>query len=322
MSYTFDPEIAPLLEFMPPVDVTDPAAARAAFTEATAALIADLDTTGVHTEDRTVPGLNGAPDVPVRIYRPAGASGPVPGLVYIHGGGFVLGNLNSEHGICINLCRALGIVVVSVDYRLSPETAYPGPMDDCYAALQWTAANAAETGLDAGRLGVGGQSAGGCLAAACALRARDEQGPALCFQLLGIPVLDDRMDSPSMKQFTDTPVWDRSKAELSWKFYLGDSQAPGGADIPAYAAPARADNLAGLPPAYISTMEFDPLRDEGLLYGMRLLQAGVQCEIHNYPGTFHGSSVFAHTAIHQREMADTLAVLRRGLGIDSAGEAS
>lgn len=319
MTYRFDPEIAPLLEFMPPVDVADPAAARAAFAGATAAIIADLDTTGVDFSDRTVPGLAGAPEVGVRVYQPAGTSGPVPGLVYIHGGGFVLGSLDSEHGICVNLCRALGIVIVSVDYRLAPETAYPGPVDDCYAALQWAAEQAAELGLDPSRLGIGGQSAGGCLAAACALRARDESGPALCFQLLGIPVLDDRMDSPSMQQFTDTPVWDRGKAETSWKFYLGDRLTAGADDVPAYAAPARASDLRGLPPAYVSTMEFDPLRDEGLAYGMRLLQAGVPCEIHNYPGTFHGSSVFAHTQIHQREMADTLAVLRRGLGVDAAG---
>lgn len=317
MPYNFDPEITPLLDFMPPVDMADPAAARAAFAGATQAMIADLDTSGVTFEDRAVPGLDGAPDVAVRSYRPAAASGPVPGLVYIHGGGFALGSLDSEHGICVNLCRALGIVIVSVDYRLSPETAYPGPLDDCYAALAWTAANAGELGLDPQRLGIGGQSAGGCLAAACALRARDEKGPTLCFQLLGIPVLDDRMDSPSMVQFTDTPCWDRGKAELSWQYYLGDAYTPGADNVPAYAAPARATDLAGLPPAYISTMEFDPLRDEGLLYGMRLLQAGVQVEIHNYPGTFHGSSVFAQTRIHQREMADTLAVLRRGLGVDS-----
>ncbi|GAB3291979.1 alpha/beta hydrolase [Parahaliea aestuarii] len=319
MSYNFDPEIAALLEFMPPVDVADPAAARAAFAGATAALIADLDTSGVDISDRAAPGLNGAPEVAVRVYRPAAADGPVPGLVYIHGGGFVLGNLDSEHGICVNLCRALGIVVVSVDYRLSPETAYPGPQDDCYAALQWTAANAAGLGIDPQRLGIGGQSAGGCLAAACALRARDEKGPALCFQFLGIPVLDDRLDTPSMVQFSDTPCWDSGKAALSWKFYLGDSLNAGADNVPAYAAPARASDLAGLPPAYITTMEFDPLRDEGLQYGMRLLAAGVPCELHNYPGTFHGSSVFAHTAIHQRELADTLAVLRRGLGVDQSG---
>lgn len=316
MPYKFDPEIAPLLEFMPPVDVADPAAARAAFAGATQAMLADLDTSGVTIEDRQAPGLDGAPGVGLRTYRPSAVDGPVPGLVYIHGGGFVLGSLDSEHATCVSLCRALGIVVVSVDYRLAPETAFPGPLDDCYAALAWTAANADGLGLDPARLGIGGLSAGGCLAAACALRARDENGPALCFQMLGIPVLDDRMDSPSMVQFTDTPCWDRGKSELSWKFYLGDTYRAGADNVPAYAAPARAVDLSGLPPAYVSTMEFDPLRDEGLLYGMRLLQAGVPTEIHNYPGTFHGSSVFAQTRIHQREMADTLAVLRRGLQVE------
>lgn len=316
MKYAIDPELQPLLEMMPPVNVDDPAATRAAFSEGAAAMIADLDTSGVVFEDREAPGPEGAPAVPVRVYRPEGLSAAAPGLVYIHGGGFVLGNLDSEHGICINLCRALGIVLVSVDYRLAPETAYPGPQLDCYAVLEWVAANAGELQVDPARLGIGGQSAGGCLAAATALMARDRKGPALCFQLLGIPVLDDRMDTPSMRQFVDTPVWDQHKAKKTWEFYLGDALTPGAADVPAYAAPARAEDLSGLPPAYVSTMEFDPLRDEGLAYATRLLQAGVQTEIHNYPGTFHGSSLFAHTAIHQRELADTLAVLRRGLGVD------
>ncbi|MFV0277065.1 MAG: alpha/beta hydrolase [Parahaliea sp.] len=318
MSYAFDPEIAPLLEFTPPVDVAEPIAARAAFGAAVAALNAELDTSGVTCEDRAIPGPTDAPAVGVRIYRPQGVAGdPLPALIYIHGGGFVLGSLDSEHGTCVHLCRALGIVLVSVDYRLAPETPYPGPLDDCYAALAWTAALAGELGIDPQRLGIGGMSAGGCLAAACALRARDENGPALCFQYLNSPLLDDRKDSPSMARFADTPIWDSHKAATSWASYLGEALSAGAGNIPSYAAPARAGNLSGLPRTYIATMEFDPLRDEGLLYGLRLLQAGVATEIHSYPGTFHGSSVFSHTAIHQRELADTLAVLRRGLAVDT-----
>jgi len=316
MTYAFDSELAPMLEFLPPVGMDDPVAARTAFSSMAAQMNAELDTSGVTITDRDIPGPAGAPDVPIRIYSPEGLDSVVPGLLFMHGGGFVLGNRDSEQGSCVLMCRALGIVIVSVDYRLSPETAFPGPLDDCYAALEWVAAQAAELQIDAARIGVFGQSAGGCLSAAVALLSRDRNGPPICFQYLGIPVLDDRMNSHSMRHFVDTPLWDRDKSERSWAYYLGD-QVPAGSDkVSAYAAPARADDLTGLPPAYVSTMEFDPLRDEGIAYACRLLQAGVSTEIHSYPGTFHGSSVFAHAAICQREAADTLAVLRRGLGVD------
>jgi acetyl esterase len=320
MPHAIDPELQPLLELLPPVELgelSELPAARAAFAAATAALLAEIDASGVLWEARQVPGPAGAPPVAVRLYRPERLPAPAPALLYIHGGGFVLGDLDSEHGVCVNLCRSLGIVLVSVDYRLSPETPFPGPLEDCYAALQWLAGRAPELQVDPGRLAIAGQSAGGCLAAATALLARDRGGPPLCFQYLSIPVLDDRLDTTSMAQFTDTPIWDRGKAEASWRFYLGEGMAPGSEAVPALAAPARAEDLSGLPPAYVSTMEFDPLRDEGLLYGLRLLQAGVQTELHNYPGTFHGSSLFAHTRIHQRELADTLAVLRRALALET-----
>jgi acetyl esterase/lipase len=131
----------------------------------------------------------------------------------------------------------------------------------------------------------------------------------LCFQFLGIPELDDRLETPSMRQFTDTPLWNRPSAEYSWRWYLGDQVG----DVSAYAAPARAIDLAGLPPAYVSTMEFDPLRDEGIIYAMRLLEAGVPVELHQYPGTFHGSSLVTTAAVSQRQAAEMIDVLRRGL---------
>ncbi len=317
MSYAFDPELVPLLEMLPPVEMADPLPAREEFAAMSLQMNAELDTSGVRIEDRNVPGPEDGGEVPVRIYTPEGLAQPVPGLIYLHGGGFVLGGLESEHGICINLCRSLGIVVISVDYRLSPETPYPGALEDCYAVLLWAAADAAALQVDSARIGIAGQSAGGCLAAATALLTRDRQGPPLCFQFLGIPVLDDRMTSPSMRQFTDTPVWDRGKSEISWAHYLGDAYTAGAEDVPIYAAPARCEDLTGLPSAYISTMEFDPLRDEALDYGCRLLQARVATEIHNYPGTFHGASLFAHTTIAQRETADMLAALRAGLKVDA-----
>jgi acetyl esterase/lipase len=231
--------------------------------------------------------------------------------LYIHGGGFVVGSIATEHGSAAMLARELGIVVVSVEYRLAPEHPYPAGVEDCYAALVWLHEQAATLGIDKTRIGVFGQSAGGGLSAAVTLLARDRKGPPLCFQFLGIPELDDRLSTASMRAFTDTPLWHRPNAILSWKFYLGDKYNAGSDDVPSYAAPARATDLRGLPPAYISAMEFDPLRDEAIVYALKLLEAGVQVELHTYPGTFHGSSIFAHAAVSQRQEREMFEVLRR-----------
>jgi acetyl esterase/lipase len=228
----------------------------------------------------------------------------------------VIGNLDSELGSCIGLCRGLGVVVVSVDYRLAPETPYPGPLEDCYASLRWLVDQSGQLNIDAERVAVFGQSAGGGLSAATALLARDRGGPDLCFQYLGIPELDDRLQTPSMRQFVDTPMWNRPNAEFSWDYYLGQQYQRGADDVPCHAAPARAEELAGLPPAYISTMEFDPLRDEGIEYALKLMQAGVATELHSFPGTFHGSALFTHVQVSQRESTEMFAVLRRALRIE------
>lgn len=316
MKYNIDPELRPILDLLPPFDLKNPAAMRAMMDAMTGPANAALDTSGVNITDHAAPGLNGAPDVAVRVYRPEGAKDSVPGLIYIHGGGFVFGNLDSEHATCFAISQNLGIVVVSVDYRLSPETAFPGPLDDCYAALQWAHAEGDALGIDVRRLGIMGQSAGGCMATACALRARDEGGPALCYQFLSIPVLDDRLDTPSMQAFVDTPIWHRPNAEQSWDYYLGNQYQRGASDVPALAAPARAESLAGLPPACVTVMEFDPLRDEALIYAQRLLAAGVSTEIHCYPGTFHGSSMVVDAALSKRGVADMFTALARGLCVD------
>lgn len=318
MSYDYDPELVPLLDLLPDtrLDISDPVASRAGFREMISLLNADLDASGVAIQERSVPGPAGAPDVTLRIYTPEDLAQAAPALLHIHGGGFVIGDLDSEKGICLALCRGLAAVIVSVDYRLAPETPYPGGLEDCYAALEWTSANAAQLMIDPDRLGLFGQSAGGGLSAATALLSRDRQGPPICFQYLGIPELDDRLETTSMREFTDTPLWSRPNAELSWDFYLGETYRRGAEDVPCHAAPARAGDLSGLPPAYISTMEFDPLRDEGVLYALKLMQAGVPTELHSFPGTFHGSSLFATTQVAQRESAEMFAVLRRGLQID------
>lgn len=313
MPYRFDPELADAVAYLPSGTWGDPADARRVMDELIAPFNAAVDTTGVAVEDRSVPGPPGAPEVPVRIYAPADRTpsvGAVPGLLDIHGGGFVVGNIAMEHAVAVRLVRELGIVVVAVEYRLAPEHPFPAGLDDCYAALQWMATEAGALGVDTDRIGVYGQSAGGGLAAALALLARDRGGPPLCFQFLGIPELDDRLETPSMQQFVDTPLWHRENAVLSWRFYLGDGA---GDEVSPYAAPARAEDLSGLPPAYVSTMEFDPLRDEGILYALRLLQAGVPVELHQYPGTFHGSAAIPTAAVSKRSAAEMIDVLRRGL---------
>ena len=311
MTYAFDPEIAEVVPLLPSVDGTDPVASRAFLSEMIAQLPAP-DTTGVQFDDREVPGGAGDPAVPIRIYRPGQCSGRA--AVYsVHGGGFIAGDLETEHALNVRLARELGIVVVAVDYRLAPETPFPGPLEDVYAGLVWVAENADELGIDPRRIAIHGASAGGGLCAALALLARDRGGPQIAFQFLGVPELDDRLTTPSMIAFTDTPLWDRPKAVASWDHYLGAGVA-GTDDVSIYAAPARATHLAGLPPAYVSVMHFDPLRDEGIAYALALLAAGNTVELHLFPGTFHGSALIQHAAISQREQAETIAVLHRALG--------
>ncbi|SEC89889.1 Acetyl esterase/lipase [Amycolatopsis tolypomycina] len=314
MTYAIDPELLPWLDMLPAVTLTDHEsllAARSSMAQLSEVLPAYEPVHPVDVRDTAVPGPSDAPDVPVRVYSPANRTDAGPGLLYIHGGGFVMGDLDTFDAHLLRLVDELGIVIVSVGYRLAPEHPFPAPVEDCYAALAWAAAKAGELGIDPARLGVAGESAGGGLAAAVALLARDRGGPRLCFQYLGIPELDDRLDTPSMRAYTDTPIWNRPNAVYSWTSYLGTE--PGGADVSPYAAPARATDLAGLPPAFVTTCQFDPLRDEGIAYAQRLAHAGVPVDLRHYAGTFHGSSLVETAAVSRRMVADELDALRRGL---------
>ncbi|WP_043732406.1 alpha/beta hydrolase [Kutzneria sp. 744] len=307
MAYAIDPELLPWLEMLPSGDFTDPVEAREQFRRVVAGRAAYETSTPVSIEEKLIPGPDGAPDVRIRVYTPTGRPAPRPGYLSIHGGGFVIGDLDMDEAGSLAVADEIGAVVVSVDYRLAPEHPYPAGIEDCYAALAWTAANAADLGIDPDRLAIGGGSAGGGLSAGLALLARDRGGPAICFQYLGIPELDDRLDTPSMTQFVDTPMWNRPRAVISWDAYLGGRPAD------QYASPARAEDLSGLPPAYVSVCEFDPLRDEGLIYAHRLIQAGVPTEVHHYPGTFHGSGLVESATVSRRMAAEMLDALRRGL---------
>jgi acetyl esterase/lipase len=295
-----DPELEAFIPLFPPADLTDPPSARKNLA-ALAAAVPAPDTTGMEIEDTTVPA---DPEVAVRIYRPHPAQGAI---VWLHGGGFVMGDLDTEHPWAARLADGTGAVVVSVGYRLAPEHRFPAALDDAYAALAWTAEHATELGTDPAHIAVGGHSAGAGLAAAVALVARDQQGPPIRFQLLNQPQLDDRQATWSARHFTDTPWMTRDKLAATWRHYLGSQPAT------PYAAPARADDLTGLPAAYLATAEFDPLRDEAIGYGLGLLQAGVPVELHQWPGTFHGSQAILSAEISQRQITELTAALRRTL---------
>jgi len=311
-----DPELAAVIDMLPSIDLSDPVAAREAFEQILVAIKVDIP--GVETlqiDDRLVPGWEGEPDVAVRVYRPRSDAMPAPGIVMIHGGGFVIGSVEAEHAGAARMSIDTGAVVVSVEYRLAPEHPYPAGLHDCYAALAYLHAEAGALGVDAGRVALCGASAGGGLAAATALLARDLGGPPVCFQMLAIPELDDRLETPSMRAFVDSPLWNRPLAEQSWRAYLGDLS--GSAEVPSYAAPSRAGDLSGLPPAYVSTAEHDPLRDEGITYALRMLQAGVSVELHQFPGTYHGSALVTTAAVSRRAQREATLVLRRALGVET-----
>ena len=309
--YAIDPELVPWTAMLPTIDLSDVVAARDQQAEMMALMPAPVLPDDVELRDLAIPGRDGAPDVPVRIYTRTGPTrSPRAGYLHLHGGGFVGGDLDTFQEAAAEIAHDTSAIVVSVGYRLAPEDPFPAGLEDCFAALEWLASQADELGVDPARIAVGGTSAGGGLAAAVALLARDRGGPALSFQFLDVPELDDRLETPSMGTFVDTPLWNRGMAELSWKYYLSGATEVLGLQ---YAAPARMEDLSGLPPAFISACEFDPLRDEGLIYAQRLLAAGVQVELHSYPGTFHGSGAVPGAAVSQRMAADKTDALRRAL---------
>jgi acetyl esterase/lipase len=262
----------------------------------------------VLVEDRTVPGPDGAPEIGVRVCRPAKPSGILPGILFMHGGGMVLGNLDTNHLTAVMLCETVGAVIVSVDYRLAPECPAPAAIEDCFAALLWMAANAAELGFDPARLAVYGGSAGGGLAIATALVARDRGGPALCFMMPIYPQIDDRNETASSREIVDIGIWDRAGNIEAWEWYLGGEPAD------QYSAPARATDLSGLPPAFIDVGDRDMFMDEDVAFANRLQDAGVPVELHVYPGAYHASEVFAPTAeLSQRIWAARISALQAAL---------
>jgi acetyl esterase/lipase len=256
-------------------------------------------------EQRLVPGPPGDPDVALLICRPVAAATPVPAFYYIHGGGMIFGDSRTGLPSLLDYAEEFGAAVVSVEYRLAPEHQHPAPVEDCYAGLVWTVAHATELGISPDRIIVRGFSAGGGLATAVALLARDRGGPALLGQVLMSPMLDDRNDTPSSFQMAGIGLWDRTANEIGWSALLGDRR--GGPDVPPYAAPARATNLSGLPAAYIDAGSCETHRDEAVAYAVRIWQAGGQAELHIWPGAFHGFDMLA-----QATLTRAAAAARRG----------
>ncbi len=260
--------------------------------------------------ERTDHVVSEADGVVVRVHRPKGLEGSAPCVYSIHGGGYVLGSYDMDDAKFDRWCPEYGIVGVSVEYRLAPETPYPGPLEDCYAGLRWTHDNATGLGIDRDRIGITGVSAGGGLCAALVLLVRDRGEVPVRFQLLDCPMLDDRQQTPSSR-LDDLLVWNKASNAFGWRSYLGDLY--GTEDVPATAAAARATDLSGLPEAYVCVGGADGFRDEDITYAMRLYGAGVPTELHVYPGAPHGVGLFAGTEVARRYTADQEDWLRRQL---------
>ncbi|WP_011301570.1 alpha/beta hydrolase [Cupriavidus necator] len=261
----------------PPLHTCTPEQARQSFDFRPLAGVPDAV---AQIEEVTIPGPAG--DIRVRIYTPDG-EGPFPALVYCHGGGWVVGDLDTVDVPCRRLATRASCVVVSVDYRLAPEHRFPAATEDAYAAFQWLVSNARAQQVDATRIAVGGDSAGGNLAAAVALMARDRAAPQPCFQVLLYPVTDGTLDTPSYRENAEGYLLTRDSMVWFWNHYVGDADR-----THPYASPLRADHHRGLPPAFVVTAEFDPLRDEGEAYARRLAEAGTPVECKRYDGTIHG----------------------------------
>lgn len=313
----FDPELEPVLgplrESIPPFTVESLPAAREAMVDGFGAEPVDLTAGGkVVLEDRVVPGPEGEPDITLLIMRPAEGEGPWPAIYHTHGGGMIVGNRRSGAEMLLPYVADGSAVAVSVEYRLAPEHPDPAPVEDCYAGLVWTAEHAQELSIDPERILITGASAGGGLAAGTALLARDRGFPALTHQILVCPMIDDRLQTHSARMLDGEGMWHREDNSFGWTALLGERR--GGQDVSYYAAPARAQDLSGLPRTYIDVGSVESFRDEAIDYVQRLSQAGVNVDFHLWGGGFHGFDLMgAHAAISQASVATRDEFFRRAL---------
>lgn len=306
-----DPELRGILEVFPPLDLDNIEATRQGMVEAAQSIEIPINES-VSISNRMIPGPEDNPSVRVRIYEPKENSNLSAGLLWIHGGGYVLGAPEGDDLLCQRFVMEGNCVVVSVDYRLAPENPYPAGLEDCYSALKWFAENAADLGVNPQLIGVAGASAGGGLTAALSLLARDRNGPELCFQMPLYPMIDDRNNTPSSLEITGNMVWNHGLNQKAWEMYLNG--ANGTENVSEHAAPARAADLSGLPYTYTCVGQLDPFRDETLTYIQKLCQAGVDVEFHLYPGAYHGfDGVAPQSSISQRAIAEYISSLKHVL---------
>ncbi|MEU9593578.1 alpha/beta hydrolase [Streptomyces sp. NPDC048193] len=321
VSRHLDQELVEAERRQPFVSFTDPLRARRNFRRAVSLSRAlrgpspGEGNTKVEDTEFTAPG--DGRKISVRIYTPVATAPlgtqekqPLPVLLYMHGGAFVAGDLDTEHDRCLRFCRDAGCAVVSIDYRRPPEHPFPAPLEDCYSVLCRVAEVAESRGWDGRRIAVGGSSAGGNLAAGLALMARDRSGPRIALQLLLYPALDDRLTSESFRRFPRASGWDVEDSPLMWRHYLGDTPA-----APVYAAPARCDDFHGVAPAYVLVAEVDALRDEGIDYACRMMRDGVPVELHCFAKAFHGFDLAVpQAALTRHALADQAAALKAAFG--------
>lgn len=299
-----DPELVSLIEVVEPIEYSVEAlpTIRHKCARSIDDYINSLQLPDVDISERLIPGPSGAPAVRVVITRPRQPVPQLPALLWFHGGGYVVGSPRDSDLRIRPLAEAIGCTVISVQYRLAPETCFPEPLNDCYAALRWVYAHARELGVSSSGVAVGGESAGGGLAAALSLSARDQGDVPVLFQLLVYPMLDDRSVLRETPPFTSTHLWTPSANKFGWTSYLG--REPGWGDVSPYAAPARAKNLAGLPPAFIGVGALDLFLEEDIDYAHRLIRAGVPTELHVYPGAYHGFDLVSDARVAARFQHD------------------
>jgi len=282
---------------------------RAGFNENTDQMVANFPPfEGVDIHEEKFKSYDDA-IISTRVYRPSGAVGKLPVLLWIHGGGFIVGQAIQDDPVAYRYAKSLNCIVVSVDYRLAPEFPFPTPLEDCYATLKWMSEKSNEIGVDTSRIAVGGLSAGAGLAAALAQIARDRGEVAIKFQLLGYPMLDDRNIAQISDPSQQTIPWTQSKNLFAWRAYLG--KEPGTSDTPLYASAGRTEDLEGLPPVYIYIGDLDLFLAENLEYAKRLITAGVPTDIHVYQNAVHGFDFFApESRIGQRCIEGCLLALK------------
>lgn len=264
----------------------------------------------IQVKKETIIGVDNN-EIKLKIYAPSNQSTSLPALLWIHGGGYIIGSYEENDLLCFDFVEQANCVVVSVEYRLSPETSYPGPLEDCYSALKWMADNSNELNIDVNHLGIAGASAGGGLTAGLSLLARDRNYPKLAFQMPLYPMINDKNNTPSANEITEGMVWNQKLNQFGWAMYLGD--LVNSDEIPIYAAPARATDYSDLPPTYTCVGQLDPFRSETIDYVMKLAEAGVDVEFHLYPGAFHGFDLISTSDYAQNAKKQYVNAVKTGL---------